>query len=158
MTKGTAPAWQAREIARAKILDSIKQTIVLLEDEAEGQRLDPYRLALRLIDRKLFIQRETFGTVDTATKIMSEMMNTYTYSCTSWNAGISMFYALANADVTIQNFQRAPEEGFSLWAKLFEWVAAEIVISHLSALEALESLNPQLILDAESAMTEVPVE
>lgn len=144
MEKGTAPAWQARNIARKKVLDPIKQTIVDREDAFDNQ-LDLYRLVLRLVDLKL----------SSGTLLQSTL---YLFPGIQWRTRHSVFKILTAADTTILGFQRAPEEGLALWAMLLEWSVMEIVNTHLSAIQSLEVRNSRLIYGTAHPMDEVPIE
>ena len=144
MSKGTAPAWHARDIAREKVLDEIKRAIQDKEDKFEN-RLDLYRLVLRLVDTQLSSGTLSMGFMSTLPGI-------------PWKTRKAVFDVLLSADEAIVLFERAPEEGNALWAKISKWAMAKIADSHIVALEALEKSNPQLIFGAATAMTEVPME
>lgn len=143
MSNGTAPAWQAREMAREKALDRMKQAIQSEEDEFEN-RLDLYRFVQQVVDSRLSGSAR-MGFMDILPGI-------------PWAKRKEVLDVLVAIDAAIAIFGRAPEERFALWAKLLEWSAAQIANTHISALQALEVSNPKLIFGAESAMTEVPVE
>lgn len=144
MSKATAPAWQVREMARTKVLEQIKQAIESMGDEFENQ-LDLYRLVWHLVDTKLSNGTLSMSMMSTLPRI-------------PWKIRNEVYGILLSADKAIALFERAPKEGYALWANLLEWSAVQIANTHLSALQALEVSNPQLIFGAATATTEVPIE
>lgn len=139
---GMAPARAVRNDARNKLLGQIKQAIQDKEDEFEN-RLDLYRFVLELVNMRLYHWLNSGPLAR--------------FSNVSWEKRHAVFKILTDADATIEQFQRAPEEGLALWAELLAWTTMQIANTHLSALQALEVNNPGLIFGAESAMTEVPI-
>lgn len=142
--QSTAPAQQARNLDRMEVLGKIQQSIVSLEGTFTN-RLDLYRLVILIADRKLVANTLNLNWGHILVDI-------------PWPTRDEVLRLLLRAERITDRFQRAPEEGLALWAKIYEWAAAQIVSHHLSALQALEASNPQLIFGAESAMTEVPIE
>jgi len=144
MSEGKAPAWQVRAAARQKQLERVQERVRDKEENFHN-RSDLYRIVLALIDGKL-----STGSLNMAV--------TGSLPAIPWPRRKMVYDVLRTANDSFETFQRSPIEGAALWAKLFEWAAAQIAWPHSQALEAQEFDDPMLIFHAAGSMVEVPLE
>jgi len=142
-SRGTAPAWQVREMARQKLLEEIQRDLM---DKEEGLQnyLDFHQIALHLIVGKLRDGSLSMSFSDSLPHFPRDLRQT-------------TFDVLKTAAAKIALFKRSPEEGNAMWAKMLEWSASQLAQPFASALRQQEVLEPQRVYGVPSAMDEVPI-
>lgn len=143
MGKGTAPAWQARDMARQKLLENIQRQL----DNAElGQKheSDVLRLVMTMVPEMLVDNRMTLGAFEMFTSI-------------PWERRKQVHDLLWSIDASIEDFKRSDDEGKALWAKVLEWSVRAFISRYHRALNTQEMLEPMLIFGTTKSTDKVPI-
>lgn len=143
MSKGTAPAWQARDMERQKLLEDIQRQL----DNAElGQKheSDVLRLVMTLVPEILVDNRTSINARGTLPSI-------------PWETRDRVSELLWSIDASIEKFKRSDDEGRALWAKVLEWSVRAFTARYQRALNTQEMLEPMLIFRTEKSTDKVPI-
>lgn len=143
MSKGTAPAWQVRDMERQKLLENIQRQL----DNAElgpKHESDVFRLIMTMVPEMMSDNRMTVGASGTLPSI-------------PWERRKRVHDLLWSIDASIENFKRSDDEGKALWAKVLEWSVRIFTARYHRALNTQEMLEPMLIFGTAKSTDKVPI-
>lgn len=143
MSKGMAPAWQARDMERQKLLENIERQ---LDNSNLGQKheSDVLRLIMTMVPEMLADNRMTMSASGTHPSI-------------PWETRKRVHDLLWSVDANIENFKRSDDEGRALWAKVLEWSVRAFTARYHRALNTQEMLEPMLIFNTAKSTDKVPI-
>lgn len=140
MSKGTAPAWQVRDMERQKLLENIQRQL----DGAElgpKHESDVFRLVMTMVPEMLADNRMTPGMLPSI----------------PWERRKQVQDLLWSIDASIENFKRSDDEGRALWAKVLEWSVRAFIARYHRALNTQEMLEPMLIFGTTKSTDKVSI-
>jgi len=140
---GKAPAWQVREMQRQQLLERLMQQIIRQED-AIGLE-DLHEALLFLLQMELKYSRVWVSVHFDLSLIRTEVKQ-------------KVCNLFGEMEDEVKKFSRSQEEGKGIYAKLFEWVASEIVRPYHAALHTQELHEPKKIYGIEDRTAEIPFE
>jgi len=143
MSKGMAPAWQARDMERQKLLENIERQL----DHARfgpKHESDVLRLVMLLVPEMLADNRMTMSGPETLPSI-------------PWERRKQVQDLLWSVDASIENFKRSDDEGRALWAKVLEWSVRAFTARYYRALNTQEMLEPMLVFGTAKSTDKVPI-
>lgn len=141
MSKGTAPAWQVRDMQRHKLLEGLQGRM-----SAEAERFpiewDLYRVLIRLLDTLLFE-----GSITTPKDLAGIPQEVH-------NSALGLLREILQ---DIDRFKRSAPEGRALMAQLLEYAVERLTDARYEALRNDEFAHPKLIFGTDRATDDMPI-